>query len=484
MTVSSSNPAVYQPLPQAPDVSDDIIDEEEVTELESVESPHIDKRIWWIHFIFGCAVLLPWNVLVTATPYFYSQLSGSSLRSSFSSYLSITFTVANFLFLAHATLTSHQSSPSRRISVSTALLAVLVGLLTLSTTTSFSPGLFFSFVLLNGILQAGAGSYLQTAVVAVASLFGSATMQAVMAGQAFVGVVVSAVQLLSAIASVRASASARAANVEYDEGAAEARAAALSFGLSTLFLCVTIGTQLWLVGMPEYKAVMRPTEHAKRDDQSTHNEILQEKGRILRVAKANYEFEIAVCYVFAVTLAVFPPITASVQPTDPTSFHPLIFTAIHFLLFNLGDLAGRYLCSVPRLLTWSSRRLLILSLARTLFIPLFLLCNIQRPSSPLPVPEVPANVTTTINISRSSIGSNTFFFLLLLFFGLSNGYVSSMCMIAAPSATHNPRLRGKREDVDIAATVASFCLVGGLALGAAASFVVRAQVCRCNPFVE
>ena len=61
MTASSSNQAVYQPLPQAPGIPEDIIDEEEVRELESVESAHIDKGIWWIHFIFGCAVLLPWN---------------------------------------------------------------------------------------------------------------------------------------------------------------------------------------------------------------------------------------------------------------------------------------------------------------------------------------------------------------------------------------------------------------------------------------
>ena len=179
---------------------------------------------------------------------------------------------------------------------------MLVGLLTLSTTTSFTAGLFFCFVLLNGILQACAGSYLQTAVVAVASLFGSATMQAVMAGQAFVGVVVSTVQLLSAATSVRASASAREANLEYDEGAAEARAAALFFGLSTLFLLATIGAQSWLVRMPEYKAVMRPLEHTKRNDEAEHSGLPQEKGRILRVAKANIGYEVAVGYVFTVTL--------------------------------------------------------------------------------------------------------------------------------------------------------------------------------------
>lgn len=57
-------------------------------------------------------------------------------------------------------------------------------------------------------------------------------------------------------------------------------------------------------------------------------------------------------------------------------------------------------------------------------------------------------------------------------------------MMSAPSLEHNPRLRGRREDVDVAATVAGFCLVGGLALGSIASFAVRGVVCACNPFKQ
>jgi len=76
------------------------------------------------------------------------------------------------------------------------------------------------------------------------------------------------------------------------------------------------------------------------------------------------------------------------------------------------------------------------------------------------------------------------FILLLFAFGLSNGYLSTLCMMSAPSLEHNPRLKGRKEDVDVAATVASFCLVGGLVIGSIASFAVRAAVCGCNPFTE
>jgi hypothetical protein len=44
--------------------------------------------------------------MITAEPYFLSQLRHSSMRSTFASYLVTAFTLSNFLFLAHATVTS------------------------------------------------------------------------------------------------------------------------------------------------------------------------------------------------------------------------------------------------------------------------------------------------------------------------------------------------------------------------------------------
>ncbi len=56
--------------------------------------------------------------MITAEPYFISRLQRSSIRSTFASYLATTFTLTNFTFLAHATLTSKKvcppfASPSR-----------------------------------------------------------------------------------------------------------------------------------------------------------------------------------------------------------------------------------------------------------------------------------------------------------------------------------------------------------------------------------
>ncbi|KAL1743895.1 nucleoside transporter-domain-containing protein [Schizophyllum fasciatum] len=478
----SSTDALYHPIPQGPvaanpilhsDSRIDNIDEEEVEDIlaeqDHGQRPTVDARLWWINCLLGCAVLLPWNAIITATPYFLSRLQGSTLQKTFSSYLSTSFTASNFFFLACAT------ARSKRIFVTLIGLAILSAFLSISTFIRIPPGLFFACVLLNAIIQAGLGSFLQTSAIAVASLFGPPAVQAMMAGQAAIAVAISTVQVISATLSVWAHKD--SATVTSD-GSAEARSAFVFFSLSALYLLLVAAAHAWMVAQPEYRSVTAALEPShKANGSADERRALVSSGptgqsgsaQIWRVAKSNALYEIAVSYVFAVTLSVFPPITISVQPVNP-SFHPLLFSAVHFLMFGLGDLTGRYLLSYPRLIIWDARRLLSLSLARTLFIPLFLLCNVQTSSAALPATPL--------------INSDFLFMLLLFLFALSNGFVSSGCMMAAPSLEHNPRLKGRKEDVDVAATVASFCLVGGLAVGSIASFVVRGAICACNPFRE
>ncbi|KAK7015524.1 hypothetical protein VNI00_019105 [Paramarasmius palmivorus] len=480
--MSSSPDALYHAIPQAPVASNPIrisehdpepsIDLDDEDQAPVVSLP-VDARIRGVHFVLGCAVLLPWNALITATPYFLSRLENSPFRSTFSSYFSITFTTANFICLAHATVTSKQSSPSRQTIFSLLWLSALCFLLTLSTLIEISPGPFFAFVILNGIVQAAFGSYLQTSVIAVASLFGPTAVQAMLSGQAAVAVAVSTVQVLSATASVHGED--RPVDGLTRDKNPEERAAFIFFGLSTIFLLVTVGAQWWLTRMPQYHAVAGSLEAAHKpgrssgtDDETrglvsggrSDHETSIEKARIIRVAKTNIVYEVAVAYVFMVTLAVFPPITASVQPTNP-NLHPLLFTSIHFLIFGLGDFVGRYICSFPQVLIWSARKLLTLALARTLFVFLFLMCNITRPAA---------------ESSNPIINSDFLFFLILFAFGCSNGYVSSLCLMSAPSLEHNPRLKGKKEDVDVAATVSQFCLIGGLMIG-----TIVALLCQGDP---
>ncbi|TFK73018.1 hypothetical protein BDN72DRAFT_956818 [Pluteus cervinus] len=527
MTGPPSPEALYHAISQAPDsanISQTNLAAEEV-EDEQLDLPTdppaliVDHSVKLIHFILGCSVLLPWNVMITATPFFLSRVTGSPFQAAFGSYLSTSFTLSNFTFLAHATATAKQVSPSRQTRWTILLIAVLTLLLTLSTYVVVHPSLFFTFVILNGAIQAAAGSYLQTSVIAVASLFGPQAVQAMMFGQGAVAVAVSGVQVLSAAGSVWG-VPADSISTWVTDGKAEERSAFIFFGLSTVYLVMSAVAHHSLTKLPAYKTIAAPLEQhnvkgdslADVDANADERRVLvsagrkdseswdEQKARLFRVARGNVIYEIAVSCVFMVTLSVFPPITTSIRPVNP-GFHPLLFSAVHFLVFNIGDFLGRYLCAFPSLLIWSGRRLLTLSLSRTLFIPLFLMCNIQR-LDPVPAPIHPlspvsslvraAITTTSISLPGPIINSDFLFMALLCLFGVSNGYVSSLCMMSVASIEHNPFLRNRqitagakkaREDVDVSATVASFCLVGGLVIGSAASFAVRAAVCDCNPFI-
>jgi len=296
-------------------------------------------------------------------------------------------------------------------------------------------------------------------------------MQAVMSGQAAVAVAVSGVQVLSAAASLRVAPKEPA--TYQSDGSAEETSAFIFFGLSTVFLAFAAVAYSWMLKLPVYTKVM--AEQGRIDGNSDGRGNLipregsgreEEKGRLMRVFKANATYEFAVAYVFIITLSVFPAISTAILPTNPNT-HPLLFTAIHFLAMNLGDFFGRFICAYPSVYIWSAKRLLTLSLARTLFIPIFLMCNVQG-STPGHSPI---------------ISSDFLFMIIMLVFGATNGYVSSLCMMAAPSLEHNPNLHGRKEDVSTAATLAGFCLVGGLAVGSIMSFAVRYAICGCNPFI-
>ena len=211
-----------------------------------------------------------------------------------------------------------KSRPSRQTRITILGLAFLTLLLTISTFFHVAPGLFFTFVILNGIFQAALGSYLTTSIVAVAALFGPIALQAMMSGQAAVAVAVSAVQVASsALFLAGGTPESIAANAV--SSSAEERGAFCFFALSTAFLGLSALANDWLVSMPIYKILITPLERKEGSETGSIGErqaltslgrtnFSEEKARILRVAKSNVLYEVAVAYVFMITLvsAVYP----------------------------------------------------------------------------------------------------------------------------------------------------------------------------------
>ena len=158
-------------------------------------------RIQWIFFVLGVCALLPWNgepgnvycdlsaicvmsvVMINETMFFVSKLESSGYQDAFPSYLSATMSLANFVFLIHATFYA-PSAPSRtRINRSIFAIIAMLIILTVSPILPFTGGTFFSIIILNGIIQSAAGSYFQTAVVGIGALFGAGALQSLFSGQ-------------------------------------------------------------------------------------------------------------------------------------------------------------------------------------------------------------------------------------------------------------------------------------------------------------
>lgn len=154
--------------------------------------------------------------------------------------------------------------------------------------------------------------------------------------------------------------------------------------------------------------------------------------------------------------SVYPAVTVRVQSVN-SAVPSVLFTAVHFFVFASADLIGRQTCSFPRFLAWSSKKILTLSLARTLFIPLLFLCNVHRP-----VPAI--------------INSDIFYMLLLFAMSYTNGFISCLAALVVVSPERNPRLEGHREDIDIVGALSGTFIVVGLASGALSSFGVVAMV--------
>jgi equilibrative nucleoside transporter 1/2/3 len=87
----------------------------------------------------------------------------------------------------------------------------------------------------------------------------------------------------------------------------------------------------------------------------------------------------------------------------PFSAIPLKLTTI------VGDYIGRaYIPSIPAFLFTSHPKILLLSCSRVLFIPLFLACNLS---------------TTP---GAAYLNSDLIYLMILIFFGITNGYVCSI----------------------------------------------------------
>mmetsp|Transcript_4930 Transcript_4930/g.19726 ORF Transcript_4930/g.19726 Transcript_4930/m.19726 type:complete len:503 (-) Transcript_4930:146-1654(-) len=158
----------------------------------------------------------------------------------------------------------------------------------------------------------------------------------------------------------------------------------------------------------------------------------------------------AVWFTFTVTLSVFPSITEHIESTEyceagSSRFQNQLFIPFAFLLFNLFDFIGRSLPGYAIFTKMSPRMLCYVTTARIVFIPIFLLCNVED---------------TQLVVAFDDDSAPIIFMIL---FALTNGWFASLAMVQGPTLVPH-------ESQELAGTAMVFFLTLGLFTGAIMSF--------------
>ncbi|OJD12643.1 hypothetical protein AJ78_06798 [Emergomyces pasteurianus Ep9510] len=418
-----------------------------------------------VFFWMGVNMLWAWNMFLAAAPYF--QLRFASNRWIMANFQSCILSVSCITNLSSALMLAKMqknASYPRRITLSLILNITVFTLLALSAILfrDVSIPVYFAFLLFMVFGASLATGYNQNGMFAYASGFGRAEYtQAIMAGQGVAGVLPCVVQIISVLTVPEQREGVSDQLIQYKSS----RSAFAFFITATLVSAVAFAAFLYLNRRQNKSSCLlkNPISIAPEDEEGLESSAAtaQPKRPVplwILFQKLRW-MALAVFLCFAITMAypVFTNQIQSVRNTNPTTttgaqhiprlFQPSIFIPVALLFWNSGDLVGRLIVLIPRINP--TRRpilLFLLSMARLVFIPLYMICN--------------------INGRGAWINSDVFYLVIVQFlFGVSNGYIGGACMMGTAEWV-------AAEEREAAGGFMSFMLVAGLTLGSLLSFSV------------
>ncbi|XP_036173721.1 equilibrative nucleoside transporter 1 [Myotis myotis] len=445
------------------------------------------KAVWLIFFMLGLGTLLPWNFFMTATLYFKNRLGqpqnvsvGTAnlsrdiqasatptvpspdqnyLRDIFNNVMTLCAMLPMLIF---ACLNSflHQ-----RIPQSVRILGSLVAILLVFLTTAILVRVpldalpFFVITMIKIMLINSFGAILQGSLFGLAGLLPAHYTAPIMSGQGLAGIFAS-VAMICAIAS----------GSELSESA---------FGYFITACGVIILTIICYLGLPrlEFYRYYQQLKLEGPGEQETKLDLIS-KGEASRAGKKEFGVSapnsqptnnspsiwailknilvpaLSVCFIFTVTIGVFPAVTSDAKSSiaGSSAWGRYFIPVSCFLTFNVFDWLGRSLTTITMWPGKDSRWLPSLVVARLVFVPLLLLCNVH-----------PRKYLAVI------FKHDAWYTIFIAAFAFSNGYLASLCMCFGPKKV-------QPAEAETAGSIMAFFLSLGLALGAVFSFLFRAIV--------
>ncbi|XP_033638545.1 equilibrative nucleoside transporter 1-like isoform X2 [Asterias rubens] len=412
--------------------------------------------VYIIFFILGMCSLLPWNMFITANQYFSYKLRNTTsnytatldestpLQMMFESYFAVAAMVPNILIMLLNLALQH------RICLQVRVVVPLIGMMGLFIVTTILTRVntdewqteFFIICICSIVLINAFGGVFQGSIFGVAGVLPKRYMQAIMSGQGMGGILPSLLSIISIAASHT-----------------EADSAFIYFLCAVACMAVTLFAFLVLPRM-KYASF-----YLNRHSELTKSKRIEDLESTESFEKVKHHqrppfFEIfwkikipalMILLIFAETIALFPGTISSIGAIDRSNknwandyFTPVMC----FLTFNMMDFTGRSLSVIQ----WPTEKnmilLIILSVLRVGFFPLFALCNIHPTSRSFSV----------------VFNNDAYPFVFNTLFGFSNGYLGSLVMIYGPKFVD-------LKHSETAGVMMALFLSGGLAIGSVISVV-------------
>ncbi|KAG7228560.1 hypothetical protein INR49_007734 [Caranx melampygus] len=387
--------------------------------MTAINAPR-DKynAVWLIFFILGLGTLLPWNFFMTATMYFTSRLKDppSDLSANQTANGTLEGDTRNVL----ESKFNNDSSEAADLR---------------------QPDAF--------------GAILQGSLFGLAGMLPASYTTPIMSGQGLAGTF-AAFSMICALAT----------------GSALQDSAFGYFITACVVILLAIMSYLALPKMEFFQYHMESNGSRPSGDEENKMDLLKKEGStekrpvvsledeakpsvsVFNIFKQIWVMALSVCFIFTVTIGTFPAVTVEVKSAvaNGGAWGTYFIPVSCFLLFNVMDWAGRSLTAVCMWPGKDSIWLPVLVILRVIFIPLFMLCNVQ-PRNYLPV----------------WFEHDAWYIIFMIFFSFSNGYLASLCMCFGPKKV-------PPHEAETAGAIMAFFLSLGLALGAATSFAFRAMV--------
>ncbi|MEQ2240485.1 hypothetical protein ILYODFUR_015457, partial [Ilyodon furcidens] len=432
--------------------------------MTAINAPQ-DKyhAVWIIFFILGLGTLLPWNFFMTATIYFTDRLKDPSmnhtngtlartvLESKFNNVMTLCAMVPLLIFTCLNSFI-HQRIPQKlRISGSLTVIFLVFVLTAILVKVDMKPLSFFTLTMIKIVCINSFGAIFQGSLFGLAGILPASYTTPIMSGQGLAGTF-AAFSMICALTS-----------------GSELQDSAFGYFITACVVILLATASYFMLPKMEFFQYFMESNGSRSADEENKMDLLKKEkqlgtnlmeedtsaGRsVFSIFKQIWVMALSVCFSFTVTIGTFPAVTAEVKSTvaNGTGWETYFIPVSCFLLFNLMDWAGRSLTAVCMWPGKDSVLLPVLCGLRVIFIPLFMLCNVQ-PRSYLPVP----------------FAHDAWYIIFMILFSFSNGYLASLCMCFGPKKV-------PQHQAETAGAIMVFFLSLGLALGAAVSFAIRVLI--------